>query len=64
MPGAHPELAAVPDIVSLQRHQPVAAAAASIIPIEAGGPGIKMTYMPLWAGGSLSQTKPIIDLSH
>ncbi len=34
----------------------VGAAPADIQPIVTGGAGIKMTYLPLWAGGSRSQT--------
>jgi hypothetical protein len=33
-----------------------------IHPIVTGGPGVKMTYLPLWAGGTLSVTKTIRNL--
>ncbi len=34
-----------------------------IHPIVTGGAGVKMTYLPLWAGGSLSVTRAVRDLS-
>ena len=33
-----------------------------IHPIITGGPGVKMTCLPLWAGGTLSVTKPLSSL--
>ena len=33
-----------------------------IHPIITGGPGVKMTCLPLWAGGTLSVTKPLLSL--
>ena len=33
-----------------------------IHPIITGGPGVKMTCLPLWAGGTLSVTKPLLRL--
>ncbi|MDE0943546.1 MAG: hypothetical protein OSB58_14075 [Alphaproteobacteria bacterium] len=33
-------------------------------PIVTGGPGIKMTHLPIWAGGSQSVTRPIRNLRH
>jgi hypothetical protein len=57
------EQASIPGIASLQREQPIATSASSIVPIETGGPGIKMTCLPLWAGSSISQTLPVLDLS-
>jgi hypothetical protein len=40
---------------------PPASAPADINPIIAGGAGIKMTYLPLWMGGTTSVTSAIID---
>jgi|TARA_B100000315_G_scaffold126234_1_gene116075 hypothetical protein len=34
-----------------------------IHPIVTGGAGVKMTYLPLWAGGTLSVTRAVRDLS-
>ena len=42
--------------------QPVARAAEDIHLIITGGAGIKMTYLPLWAGGTLSVTTGVRDL--
>lgn len=53
----------VPGIVKVSGRQPLATSAADIVPIATGGPGIKMTCLPLWAGGTRSQTLPIRDLS-
>lgn len=53
----------IPDIAAIAGRQPLAAEPDDIVPIETGGPGIKMTCLPLWAGGSRSQTRPLIDLS-
>lgn len=52
----------IPEVASFRRVHPVAAEPAAIIPIETGGPGIKMTYLPLWGGGTRVQTLPIRDL--
>ncbi len=41
---------------------PLARRREDIHPIVTGGPGAKMAYLPLWAGGSLSVTRPIHDL--
>ena len=38
---------------------PIARAPVDIHPIVTGGPGVKMTYLPLWAGGTLSVTRTI-----
>ena len=57
------EQASIPGIASLQREQPIATSASSIVPIETGGPGIKMTCLPLWVGSSISQPLPVLDLS-
>ncbi len=40
----------------------IARAPGDIHPIVTGGPGVKMTYLPLWAGGTLSVTRPIRNL--
>ncbi|HST75146.1 MAG TPA: hypothetical protein VLJ20_07220 [Acetobacteraceae bacterium] len=42
---------------------PLACSAADIHPILTGGAGIKMTYLPLWAGGTLSVTSGLVDLA-
>jgi hypothetical protein len=51
--------AEIPGVASVSRHGQLAAGPSSILPIETGGPGVKMTLLPLWAGGSLSQTLPL-----
>ena len=38
----------------------VAASPADIHPLQTGGPGVKMTYLPLWAGGTTPQTQLIV----
>jgi hypothetical protein len=40
----------------------VARGPADIHPIVTGGPGVKMTYLPLWAGGTHSVTRAVRDL--
>ena len=40
---------------------PIAAAPEEIHPIITGGPGIKMTYLPLWMGGTRSVTAPVLQ---
>ena len=49
----------IPGIAAVSRQSPVAAEPAAITPIETGGAGVKMTLLPLWAGGSRSQTRMI-----
>ena len=41
----------------------VAASAADIHPIQTGGPGVKMTFLPLWAGGTAPTTRGLRDLT-
>jgi hypothetical protein len=41
----------------------IARAAADIHPVLTGGAGIKMTYLPLWAGGTLSVTAGLVNLA-
>ncbi|MGZ0189959.1 MAG: hypothetical protein ACKVH0_18475 [Alphaproteobacteria bacterium] len=53
---------AIPGIGAFHREHPIASAPEDIHPVITGGPGIKMTYIPLWAGGSRSQTQSIRDL--
>jgi hypothetical protein len=53
---------AIPGIGAFHREHPIASAPEDIHPIITGGPGIKMTYLPLWTGGSRSQTLTIRDL--
>lgn len=52
----------IPGVLSVQAAQPIAASALDIFPIIAGGPGVKMTYLPLWAGGSAIQTRALTSL--
>ena len=40
----------------------VAGTPQDIHPVIAGGAGVKMTYTPLWMGGTMSVTTPVIDL--
>lgn len=47
---------------NVQPPGPVAASAADIQPIQTGGPGVKMTYLPLWAGGTRPTTRPVRNL--
>lgn len=56
------------DLTGLQEHLlalgkaagcPIAAAPSDIHPIVAGGPGIKMAYLPLWGGGTRMVTRLI-----
>ena len=42
--------------------RPLARAPEAIHPIITGGVGVKMTYLPLWSGGSDTVTKPLRDL--
>ncbi len=52
------------DIAAVQRFLcgdgDIASAPEDIHLVPAGGPGIKMTYLPLWAGGTRSVTWPLI----
>jgi len=41
---------------------PVAKSPQDIHPIVTGGAGIKMTYLPLWMGGTLSVTSALLEL--
>ncbi|TWT01189.1 hypothetical protein [Reyranella sp. CPCC 100927] len=51
------------DLARVQRHlfdaHAVAAAPGAIHVIVTGGPGVKMTHLPLWAGGTRVVTRPI-----
>ncbi|MSO75808.1 MAG: hypothetical protein EXQ87_02695 [Alphaproteobacteria bacterium] len=40
---------------------PVAPTAAHIHPVMTGGAGVKMTYLPLWMGGTVSVTNALIE---
>jgi hypothetical protein len=51
----------MPGVMSIQTAKPIAASPQDILPIITGGPGVKMTYMPLWAGGSAVQTRALKD---
>ncbi|MBT3536354.1 MAG: hypothetical protein HN478_20910 [Rhodospirillaceae bacterium] len=54
------------DLARIQRHMfdagIPARAAEDIQPIITGGAGVKMTYLPLWAGGTLSVSRPLRNL--
>ena len=52
----------IPGVMLIQADQPIAASPQDILPIITGGPGVKMTYLPLWAGGSAIQTRPLKSL--
>jgi hypothetical protein len=52
----------IPGVGAFERASPVAAGPDAIHPIVAGGAGIKMTYLPLWAGGTRTETRALIDL--
>lgn len=47
---------------NVQPPGPVAASAADIHPIQTGGPGVKMTFLPLWAGGTRPTTRAVRNL--
>ncbi|HEX2885209.1 hypothetical protein [Vineibacter terrae] len=51
------------DLAAMQRYlfvaHPVARAPEDIHVIVTGGPGIKMTYLPLWAGGTRTTTRTV-----
>ena len=51
--------AEMPGLARVASDQPLAAAAEDIVPIETGGAGVKMTCLPLWAGGSRMQTRAV-----
>ena len=53
---------AMPDVAEFSRIRPTARSPEDIHPIVTGGGGVKMTYMPLWGGGSLSVTRAIRNL--
>lgn len=53
----------IPGILAVECRQPLALEDRDIVPIETGGTGIKMTHLPLWAGGTRIQTRPVRDLS-
>lgn len=52
----------MPDVAEFKRIRKAAIDAQHIHPIVTGGAGVKMTYLPLWGGGALSVTKPLIDV--
>ena len=52
----------IPDMATFAAPGAVAPSAADIHPIVTGGAGVKMTYLPLWAGGTLSVTRPLRNL--
>lgn len=51
--------AAMPGLADVSAACPLAAGVDDILPIETGGAGVKMTYLPLWAGGSRIQTRAL-----
>ena len=52
----------IPGVMSIQTAKPLAATPQGILPIITGGPGVKMTCLPLWAGGSAVQTRALKSL--
>ena len=52
--------AAAPDTRTISRA--ISRAPGDIHPIVTGGAGIKMTYLPLWAGGTFSVTMAVREL--
>ena len=54
------ERVALPHSGELVRDGAIAAAPGDIHPIVTGGPGHKMAYLPLWMGGTRTQTLPLI----
>jgi hypothetical protein len=50
---------AMPGLVSVTAERPLAGAPGDIVPVETGGAGVKMTYLPLWAGGTRIQTRAV-----
>lgn len=50
------------EIAGFTAERPLARGAGDIHPIVTGGAGVKMTHLPLWAGGTLSVTRPIRNL--
>lgn len=42
--------------------RPLARSPEDVHPVVTGGVGIKMTYLPLWSGGSETVTRPVRDL--
>lgn len=52
----------MPGVAAIEAAQAIAETPAAIQPVVAGGPGIKMCYLPLWMGGSRIQTRPLLDL--
>ena len=49
-------------VATFEAAGPVASAPEAIHPILTGGPGVKMTYLPLWMGGTITQTRELIAL--
>ncbi|MDP7547330.1 MAG: hypothetical protein QGF20_08545, partial [Alphaproteobacteria bacterium] len=50
------------DTAAILTPRPIARGAGDIHPIATGGAGVKMTYLPLWAGGTLSVTRALRNL--
>lgn len=51
---------ALGDVASVESTAPGAVEPGSIHAIVTGGPGVKMTCLPIWAGGSRIQTMPLL----
>ncbi len=58
----HARSVAVPEMATISTPGPIARSAADIHPIATGGAGVKMTYLPLWAGGTSSVSRPLRNL--
>lgn len=51
------------DGVIIARTRPIASAPEDILPIVAGGAGVKMACLPLWGGGTRTQTRAVEPLA-
>jgi len=51
----------LPGLVEIVADRPVARSPEDIHPIITGGAGVKMTHLPLWAGGTVSVTRAVCD---
>ena len=52
----------VPETATIATPRAIARGPGDIHPIVTGGAGVKMTYLPLWAGGTLSVTRTLRKL--
>jgi len=54
----------LPGLAEIGTDRPVARGPEDIHPVVTGGAGVKMTHLPLWAGGTVSVTRPVRDLKN